>query len=362
MDHTPGGEDPQPAPKRIVVLESAAAYSELLRCMAAEQGWWLGVEEEFNGFLASLAEQSVDLALVSFSDLNRGGSDPPAEALRRLGDGLSAPLLVTVTSSGEQREALGLGATSTIAKPYDAELIVLAITALIRPRLALGSILAEVAAVGDLTVSVANHTIERRGHKQVLSPTEWQLFAYLMGNPGRVFTRRDLARGAWGTAYADRLAQTELYVSRLRRKVERDPRNPQIIETVRGQGYRLRGHPTRTAAASVRNPGNERLIEGEAEDSNSPSVTSHWKRVYSQLVDAKGHLLAAARDQLDRLLPEVQHEIRQGDIATLEAELHRLQRRLDHWNDRFDADHAATASVPSGRATAAREYTGVWRG
>jgi DNA-binding response OmpR family regulator len=102
--------------------------------------------------------------------------------------------------------------------------------------------------VHDLKVYPDRRTVERSGRRQTLSQTEWQLFAFLLRQPNRTFTRRELAAGSWGPGYASRNGQAELYVSRVRRKVERDPQHPRIIETVRGAGYRLVLDPDAQAA------------------------------------------------------------------------------------------------------------------
>lgn len=79
------------------------------------------------------------------------------------------------------------------------------------------------------------------GRRKVLSPTGWQLFAFLLSHPQRTLDREEPARGAWGDGYgaAQRRAEIDLYICRLRRKLERDSRRPALIETVRNSGYCL---------------------------------------------------------------------------------------------------------------------------
>jgi DNA-binding winged helix-turn-helix (wHTH) protein len=77
------------------------------------------------------------------------------------------------------------------------------------------------------------------GRRHVLTRTEWQLLAAFLARPGQIVTRQELASYAWGNKSIDRSSEVEVYISRLRRKIEANPQKPRIIETVRGVGYRL---------------------------------------------------------------------------------------------------------------------------
>jgi hypothetical protein len=90
-----------------------------------------------------------------------------------------------------------------------------------------------------LAVRPEAHIVEREGRRIRLSWTEWQLFAFLWDHPGVTFSRVELATGAWGAQWANRRGEVEIYISRIRRKVEHDARHPRVIRTVRGLGYRL---------------------------------------------------------------------------------------------------------------------------
>jgi DNA-binding response OmpR family regulator len=88
-------------------------------------------------------------------------------------------------------------------------------------------------------VDAGRHTVQRGRRTASLTPNEWQLFALLLAEPQRIFTREELATGAWGHGFGGRDSEVEVYISRLRRKLEADPRAPVLIETVRGSGYRF---------------------------------------------------------------------------------------------------------------------------
>lgn len=90
-----------------------------------------------------------------------------------------------------------------------------------------------------LIVHPQRQEVECAGRSHLLTRTEWQLLAVFLSNPGKVLNREELATLAWGGGLVDRSTEVEVYISRLRRKVELDSRRPRLIETVRGSGYRL---------------------------------------------------------------------------------------------------------------------------
>jgi DNA-binding response OmpR family regulator len=106
-------------------------------------------------------------------------------------------------------------------------------------RLVTGRRLVGPVSLHGFRVDPGRHTVEMGERQALLTPNEWQLFALLLAEPGRTFSRDELATGAWGQGYGGRDSEVEVYISRLRRKLEADPRSPLMIETVRGSGYRL---------------------------------------------------------------------------------------------------------------------------
>ena len=83
------------------------------------------------------------------------------------------------------------------------------------------------------------HTVERAGEILDLTPTEFNLLAALIAQPGRAFTRLQLLEAAQGTAYEGYERTVDAHIKNLRQKIEPDPRRPRYIETVFGVGYRF---------------------------------------------------------------------------------------------------------------------------
>ena len=227
-------------PLRVIGLDSSTEYRATISSLLHADGHDYDVVlcETHAELVTEAAAGHAGLLLLNYADLPRGEED--LVDLRRR---VAAPIMAFVRNTEETKAALRSGADYDLPKPFDPEVFGVAVEAVLR-RAAAAPVTAVLTVlppfvVSDLKVYPDRRTVERDGRRQTLSQTEWQLFAFLVANPGRTFTRRELAAGAWGPGYTSRAGQAELYVSRVRRKVERDQRRPQLIETVRGRGYRL---------------------------------------------------------------------------------------------------------------------------
>ena len=98
----------------------------------------------------------------------------------------------------------------------------------------------EVIEAGDLRIDLPRRTVEVDGRAVPLTYVEFELLALLAANPGRVFTRQALLEALWGGADYRDPRTIDVHVRHLREKLEREPREPELIVTVRGAGYRFR--------------------------------------------------------------------------------------------------------------------------
>jgi two-component system response regulator MtrA len=92
--------------------------------------------------------------------------------------------------------------------------------------------------LGPVRVDLAGHTVRRNGDEVVLTATEFRLLCVLAASPGRVLTRQVLLDQVWGYDYLGDSRMVDVAVQRLRAKIESDPAHPELIQTVRGVGYR----------------------------------------------------------------------------------------------------------------------------
>ncbi|WP_248962454.1 response regulator transcription factor [Sphaerisporangium perillae] len=159
------------------------------------------------------------------------------EVARRLGD---VPVLfLTARDTVEDRvQGLSLGADDYVAKPFSLEEVVLRIRAILRRSLASGSPKDCLLRYADVELDPGSHEVRRGGVLVDLSPTEFNLLAYLLTNAGRVVSKAQILDSVWRYDFDGDSSIVESYVYYLRKKI--DKWDPPLIRTVRGVGYTLR--------------------------------------------------------------------------------------------------------------------------
>jgi len=162
------------------------------------------------------------------------------EVCRRLRAWSSTPVIVLSVREDEadKVEALDLGADDYLTKPFGIEELLARIRALLRriDEKAVQTI--PLFRAGDLEIDLAKHRIARRDEPVRLTKTEWALLEAFAGNRGKLLTHNWLLQHVWGEGYTDDVEVLRVFVSQLRKKIERDPASPKIIVTEPGIGYR----------------------------------------------------------------------------------------------------------------------------
>lgn len=160
------------------------------------------------------------------------------EVLRSIRSLSSTPVLMVTARDDTSDVVVGLelGADDYITKPFEMPILLARLRAALRrtrrdPQL-------ERLRVGDVDIDVAAHRVTRGGEQIDLSPTEFRLLVELAGSPGRVFTREVLLENVWDYPATGDTRLVDVAIQRLRSKLELEPSQPRLIETVRGFGYR----------------------------------------------------------------------------------------------------------------------------
>lgn len=202
--------------------------------------------------LAGDGEQALDVARRVHPDLVLLDLMLPKidglEVCRRLRHESTVPILILTARTEEVDKIVGLevGADDYMTKPFSMRELVARVKAMLR-RLAmvrqasLSDEAEEIIVVGQLEIDVARRRVRRCGQELHLKPKEFDLLAFLARHPGRVFTRSHLLERVWGYDYIGDPRTVDVHVRWLRQKIEPDPRNARLLETVRGVGYRFVG-------------------------------------------------------------------------------------------------------------------------
>ena len=219
---------------KLLLVDDDAVLTRALRRGLVAEGF--SVEVAFDGpeGLWRAREGGYDLILLDIMLPGAHGYRVCAE-LRR--SGVLTPILMLTAKDGdlEEAEALDTGADDYLRKPFSFPVLVARVHALLR-RAALGTPAPLVA--GDLRLDVGARRALRGGEPVPLTAREFDLLTYLVRRAGRVVSKREILAGVWDDAFEGDPNVVEVYVARLRRKLD-GPDGRRSIETVRGAGYRI---------------------------------------------------------------------------------------------------------------------------
>jgi two-component system alkaline phosphatase synthesis response regulator PhoP len=176
--------------------------------------------------------------------------------LRREGNTATTPIMMLTAKGEEIDKVVGLevGADDYVTKPFGRRELLARVRALLRrtdyaipnEERVVKDTVAEVPrpnrelAAGPLRIDLAGRRVYCRGQVLELQPKQFELLTYLVRNRGTVLTRDQLLHNVWGYDYAGDTRTVDVHVRWLREKLEEDPANPRLIQTVRGVGYCFR--------------------------------------------------------------------------------------------------------------------------
>jgi len=225
-----------PAP-RVLLVEDDQALAELLEYRFKAVGYAVVVTPNGDESLLLAEEAAPDLVILDWMIEGTSGIEV-CRRLRRSKATAHVPIIMLTAREAEDDRIRGLdtGADDYITKPFSPRELLARVGAImrrIRPALA-----GETLQVGDLTLDVTSHRVNRQGRMVPLGPTEFRLLKFFMEHPGRVFSRGQLLDAVWTTHADIELRTVDVHIRRLRQGIEIDGAiDP--VRTVRSAGYSL---------------------------------------------------------------------------------------------------------------------------
>jgi two-component system phosphate regulon response regulator PhoB len=222
----------------IFVVEDEADIAHLIRHHLEGAGFAVRLFATANNVIAEAEKQKPMLFLLDIMVPGGDGFDL-CRQIRGRSTMAMTPVIFLTAKTGEPDRVLGfeLGADDYISKPFSPREVVARVKAVLRRFER--PLAPEVVQFEDLVIDSGAMTLTVRGELVQTTATEFRLLDYLARHPGRVFSRDQLLDAVWRETAFVTPRSVDVYVRRLREKIERDPEQPQYLRTVRGAGYRF---------------------------------------------------------------------------------------------------------------------------
>jgi DNA-binding response OmpR family regulator len=221
----------------VLVVEDERKLRELVRSYLERAG--------FTVLSTGSGAEAITMAVSAAPDLvvlDLRLPDVPGETVaRELRSGAPMPIVMLTAKSAEEDRIAGLelGADDYVTKPFSPRELVLRVQAVLRrgPSASPQGITSY--GGGELVIDEARREVTVRGQAAELTPTEWGILVALATVPGRVYSRYEIINRVRGYEFEGYERTVDSHVKNLRRKIEADPGQPVMVQTVLGGGYRL---------------------------------------------------------------------------------------------------------------------------
>ncbi|MBS5826571.1 MAG: response regulator transcription factor [Actinomyces sp.] len=225
--------------KTILVVEDEESLRTPLAFSLRRDGYEVLEAESGEVALATLEAATPDLILLDLMLPGISGT----EVCRQVRRTSKVPIIMVTAKDDVVDRVVGLelGADDYVTKPYSYRELLARIRAVLRrrvPEIESGDE-EDVLTVGDVLVRVDRHEVEVDSEPVHLPLREFELLELLMRNVNRVLTRTQIINIVWGPDYVGDTKTLDVHVKRLRSRIEADPSNPQLLQTVRGLGYKM---------------------------------------------------------------------------------------------------------------------------
>jgi two-component system alkaline phosphatase synthesis response regulator PhoP len=229
--------------ERILVVEDDPNILRGLDLNLAMEGYKVRTAADGEEGLRIARTERPDLLIVDVMLPRLGGLELVRE-LRKEDPGMPILILSAKGQEADKVAGLALGADDYVVKPFGLRELLARIGAALRRHRAGGAPTGparQLKHFGDVEIDLGERRVTVRGEVATLTAREFDLLAFFVAHPGRVYSREQLTRAVWGSLYIGTERTVDNFVARLRARVGDDADRPRWLETVRGVGYRFNG-------------------------------------------------------------------------------------------------------------------------
>lgn len=227
-------------PIRVLVVDDEPSITEFVSFNLKKEGYTVDVAYDGNSALGLFKEKAYDIVILDVMLPGMNGY----EVCKHIREISSVPVLFLSARDTELDKVVGLeiGGDDYLSKPFGIRELHARLKALLRrsPATSTAPSLGKQLISGGITLNEDMHTASAASGEIELTPREFELLSCLMKNNGRVLSREQLLREAWGWEFLVETKTVDTHVKRLRDKLESAGLDPSLVETVRGYGYRFK--------------------------------------------------------------------------------------------------------------------------
>lgn len=224
---------------KLLLVEDDTEISEMLKNYLETENYEVTCAADGEEACAAFDREAYQLVLLDLMIPKISGMG----VMRHIRENSTTPIIILSAKDSDSDKTLGLGmgADDYITKPFSVTEVLARIKANIRRSTQYAAPAAEPAilSAGDLTMNLTDYTVEKAGQRLELTAKEFEILKLLLKNPKKLYTKEQLYSIVWNDAYIGDENAVNVHISRLRGKLEEDPRNPKYIITVWGIGYKL---------------------------------------------------------------------------------------------------------------------------
>ena len=223
--------------ERILMVEDEEALRMTLTDRLRSEGYDVDVAADGQQGLEKATQNAFDLVLLDVMLPRKSGFDVCRDIRAA---GMAVPILMLTAKGQTVDKVVGLkiGADDYVTKPFDSSELIARIEALLRRSRTYTPAKPLVYQIGELHIDVSGTSVSRNGQRVQLSAREFQLLRYLLEHRGTTMSRADILKDVWGYSSDTFTRTVDVHVASLRQKIESDSKQPALILTVPGLGYK----------------------------------------------------------------------------------------------------------------------------
>ncbi len=224
--------------KKILVVDDETSIRELVSMLLKREGYEVISAVDGKSGFEILKTNKPDLIILDLMLPDMDGY----EICKKVCSNYDIPVMMLTAKNDIVDKVVGmeLGADDYITKPFDSRELLVRVKALLR-RTATKETNRDIISCDGLTVNLSEKSVHKSGRQIYLSPNEYQLLELFVQNPKKVFTREELLLKVWGYDFYGDSRTVDITVTRLRKKLGDDSKDPRYIATAFGFGYCFRG-------------------------------------------------------------------------------------------------------------------------